>query len=74
MVEKREPEADPIPGGFAVEQKDPHKSTFDIDMANRAQEETRKKQLLAETIDDDQPDFEKSDPYGKSRLHAWVLI
>ena len=43
-------------------------------MTNRTQEEARKNKLLQETIDDDQPDFEKSDPYGKSRLHAWVLI
>ena len=26
------------------------------------------------TIDDDEPDYEKSDEYGKTRLHAWVLI
>ena len=31
-------------------------------------------QLKAITIDDDEPDYEKPDPYGKSRLHAWVLI
>ena len=30
--------------------------------------------LKAITIDDDEPDYEKADPYGKSRLHAWVMI
>jgi hypothetical protein len=26
------------------------------------------------TIDDDEPDFEPEDEYGRSRIHAWVLI
>jgi hypothetical protein len=25
-------------------------------------------------IDDDEPDFEKDDPCGRSRKHAWVFI
>ena len=30
--------------------------------------------LAAITIDDDQPDFERDDEYGHSRLHCWVLL
>jgi hypothetical protein len=30
--------------------------------------------LKAITIDDDEPDFEPEDEYGRSRIHAWVLI
>lgn len=28
----------------------------------------------AQTIDDDEPDFEPEDEFGRSRIHAWVLI
>jgi hypothetical protein len=28
----------------------------------------------AVTIDDDQPDFERDDEFGHSRLHCWVLL
>lgn len=34
-------------------------------------EEARK---LAVIIDDDQPDYEKEDEYGQSRIHCWVLL
>jgi len=30
--------------------------------------------MAAKTIDDDEKDYEPSDQYGKSRIHAWVLI
>lgn len=32
------------------------------------------KRLAAITIDDDEKDYEPTDPYGKTRIHAWVLI
>ena len=28
----------------------------------------------ANTIDDDQPDFEKDDEFSNKRLHCWVLL
>ena len=30
--------------------------------------------MAAATIDDDEKDYEPSDKFGKSRIHAWVLI
>lgn len=30
--------------------------------------------MKEQTIDDDQPDYEKDDEYGQSRLHCWVLM
>lgn len=26
------------------------------------------------TIDDDEPDYEKEDEYGRTRLHAWIFV
>ena len=30
--------------------------------------------MAAKTIDDIEKDYEPTDKYGKSRIHAWVLI
>lgn len=49
-------------------------SEFDTEMNKKMQSEMEEKQKKAVTIDDDQPDFEKEDEYGQSRLHCWVLM
>lgn len=73
MVEKMEAKDDPLPG-FSVEVKEPLKSVFDEEKKEDEIEAERIQKMKEVTIDDDEPDFEPSDPYGKSRLHAWVLI
>ena len=73
MIERIEKEADPV-DQYSVEVKPPHMSVWDDEVTNVQQAEARMAQLKAITIDDDEPDYEKPDPYGKSRLHAWVLI
>ena len=73
MIEKVVPEVDPI-GGFSVETKDPHKSVWDNEQANKSAAEKQQAEMAAKTIDDDEKDYEPSDKYGKSRIHAWVLI
>jgi hypothetical protein len=30
--------------------------------------------MKAITIDDDEPDYEPDDEYGRTRIHAWVMI
>ena len=74
MIEKVPPEADPIRDGFNVETKQPHKSDWDNEMAQKTAAERQMDKMAAETIDDDEKDYEKTDKYGKSRIHAWVLI
>lgn len=32
------------------------------------------KRMIENTIDDDEKDYEPDDPYGRNRIHAWVLI
>ena len=74
MIEKVPPEADPIRDGFNVETKQPHKSDWDNEQANRAAADEQMARMAAATIDDDEKDYEPSDKFGKSRIHAWVLI
>ena len=74
MIERVEPEADPNTNGFSVETKEPHRSVWDNDQAKLNADEERMKRLAAITIDDDEKDYEPTDPYGKTRIHAWVLI
>ena len=74
MIERVPPEPDPIRDGFNVETKQPHKSDWDVEQTNRAEAELQMKKMAAVTIDDDEKDYEPSDKYGKTRIHAWVLI
>ena len=30
--------------------------------------------MREKVIDDDEPDYEGEDSYGRSRIHAWVMI
>ena len=73
MIERIEKEQDPVEQ-YSVEVKPPHKSVWDDECEETKQAEDRMARLKAITIDDDEPDYEKSDPYGKTRLHAWVMI
>ena len=74
MIERVVPEPEPMTNGFSVETKEPHKSVWDNETSARLREEARLAELAAKTIDDDEKDYEKPDKYGKSRIHAWVLI
>ena len=74
MVEKVEAEADPIDQGFSVEIKKNQKSYFDEETKAVNDANVKMARLKEVTIDDDEPDYEKADEYGKTRLHAWVLI
>ena len=74
MIEKVDPEPDPSTNGFSVDTKEPHRSVWDNEMETKRVDKERKAKLAAITIDDDEKDYEPTDPYGKSRLHAWVLI
>ena len=67
------PEDNPYPG-FNVEIKLPHRSVFEDKYAEKAKLEKEEKKKKEVTIDDDEPDFEPEDEYGRSRIHAWVLI
>lgn len=72
MQEKKEKEPEPMV--FSVEIKTPYKSEFDEEQKAKKEQEEHAAFLKACTIDDDEPDYEKEDEYGRTRLHAWVLI
>ena len=74
MIEKVTPEPDPVTTGFSVETKEPHRSIWDNEQTSKAQAIKKQAEIAAMTIDDDEPDYEPNDKYGKSRIHAWVLI
>jgi hypothetical protein len=70
MVEKVDKDDDQVESGFTVEIKKPQKSVFDDDKDQHAADLKRMEELKQVTIDDDEPDYEKDDEYGKTRLHA----
>ena len=59
---------------YSVTKPPVRQSEFDVDMKKTRDFETEKTRLATVTIDDDQPDFERDDEYGHSRLHCWVLL
>ena len=59
---------------FQVTKKIPHHSEFDDEMKRIKDYEDEQARYKAITIDDDQPDFERDDEFGQSRLHCWVLL
>lgn len=59
---------------FKVEKKAPHRSEYDDAMDEKKKAEEHAAFLKAITIDDDEPDYEQEDNYGRSRVHAWVLL
>jgi hypothetical protein len=72
MHHKKQVLADPME--FSVPIRPPYRSEFDEDMKAKTEVAERAAYLKAITIDDDEPDYEPDDSYGRSRLHAWVLI
>lgn len=59
---------------FQVYQPPDPKSTFDAEVVAKKKEAERIAHIKATVIDDDEPDFEKDDPMGRNRKHAWVFI
>ena len=57
-----------------METKPPHKSDWDNETYARTRAEQEAAEMAAKTIDDIEKDYEPTDKYGKSRIHAWVLI
>jgi hypothetical protein len=73
MIVKEIKETDPNQE-FKVNIKAPHRSVFDDDREEEKLAAEREARRLAETIDDDEPDYVKDDEYGRTRLHAWVFV
>jgi hypothetical protein len=73
MIDKKPPLVQPLED-FYVSKKGPHISEFDMEVSTKLAREAEEARLKAITIDDDQPDFEKEDEFGQSRLHCWVLV
>ena len=73
MSSKRQSQITPIED-FQVTKKIPHHSEFDDEMKRMKDYEDQQALYKAATIDDDQPDFERDDEFGQSRLHCWVLL
>lgn len=59
---------------FKVENKPPQRSEYDDGVEDKNRAEEHAAHLRALTIDDDEADYEKEDEYGRSRVHAWVLM
>ena len=73
MSEKKASTVQPIED-FQVLKKGPQISEYDEDWKKKSDQEELERQIKEITIDDDQPDYEKEDEYGQSRLHCWVLL
>jgi hypothetical protein len=59
---------------FKVKQIENPVSVFDTEQAAKKAKEDEIERIRTTFIDDDEPDYEKDDPYGKSRKHCWVYI
>lgn len=73
MITKEKADPDPDPA-FQVKIQPPHRSVYDDERKEEEETKLREKKRIAETIDDDEPDYEKEDEFGKTRLHAWVFV
>jgi hypothetical protein len=73
MISKVIPETDSTLN-FDVKIAAPHRSVYDDERKAEEETKTREKKRKAVTIDDDEPDYEKEDAFGKTRLHAWVFV
>lgn len=73
MHMKKETDETPVQD-FKVDIKLPHKSEFDDNQAERKNKEDYEAKMKAITIDDDEADYEPDDEYGRTRIHAWVMI
>ena len=67
------PEPSPMPT-FAVNIRQEPRSEFDHDEQAAKKAEVEGAKFKATHIDDDEPDYEPEDEFGRSRIHAWVLI
>lgn len=54
--------------------KEPQLSVWDAEMSAKDADERRMREMAEKTIDDDEKDYEPPDDYGRTRIHAWVLI
>ena len=72
-MEKKK-DVDPEVFSFEVVTKKPPQSEFDEELAAKQKADREFRERMRMTIDDDEPDYEKDDEYGRTRLHAWVLI
>jgi len=52
----------------------PLDSKFDETVKTKAEEEEKLRKKMEIEITDDEPEYEKADPYKGKRLHAWILI
>jgi hypothetical protein len=59
---------------FSVHTKDAHFSEFEKARNAKAAADEHAKKLKEVTIDDDEPDFVPEDEYGRTRIHAWIMI
>lgn len=59
---------------FNVQTRQEPKSEFDQTEGVKKAENEKAERYKASHIDDDEPDYEPEDEYGRSRIHAWVLI
>lgn len=73
MHMKKDVDANPV-HDFKVEIKQPHKSEYDDNMTAAKLRDEHEAKMKAVTIDDDEADYEPDDEYGRTRLHAWVMI
>ena len=53
---------------------EPLNSKFDDALKSKAEEELKQKAKTETEITDDEPEYEKPDPYRGKRLHSWILI
>lgn len=75
MIDKKQDGVKPSED-FSVPQKPPQLSKFDETLSAEEREAREAKWVRENTIDDDQPDFEKEDEYDmrKERIHCWILL
>lgn len=59
---------------FSVDQINLPDSQYDINQINKKKEEERIQHIKDTVIDDDEPDYEKEDEYGRTRKHCWVYL
>jgi len=53
---------------------EPLNSKFDELVKTKAEEDAKLKAKMESDITDDEPEYEKPDPYKDKRMHCWVLV
>lgn len=59
---------------FEVSQVQEPWSRYDRKCREKEEAEKERLRILDEVIDDDEPDYEKEDEYGRKRKHAWIFM